>query len=288
MIGRYVPAIAAMLFIAAVAVAGCTGTPSAGEASSGPPSTPKSLVTINVPPQTTAAPTAPPTFTPAPPSTPDMTAAATSTPSAVPAGEGDPSPRYSAGDMLEDPRSGMPRLVTRVLPDSEEYMIRLVFEIDGERFLKKDGSFQEMGEKVDCLDFEKMGLVPSGNVASIPIYVTAYNLYGYLEYDTPESMVFAKPCPDKLTGDVHFVLELLHTGDVSIYSTIGNETESRTTHTISQYRSFGLGEADRALVRVYKNAYAGWMKATLKADGVVVNEKEIGTGSRVVTLSFST
>jgi len=216
-----------------------------------------------------------------------MTAAATATPSAVPAAV-DTSPRYAAGDILEDPKSGMPRLVTRVLADSDTYMIRLVFEIDGERFLKKDGSFQEMGETVDCLNFERMGLIPSGNVARIPIYVTGYNLYGYLEYDTPESMVFAKPSPDKLTGDVRFVLELLHTGDVSIYSTIGNETEERTTHTISQYRSFELGTADRARVRVYKDAYTGWMKATLKADGVVVSEKEIGTGIRVVTLSFST
>jgi hypothetical protein len=164
-----------------------------------------------------------------------------------------------------------------------------VFENDdGEQFLKKDASFQEMGDTVDGRGFESLKLIPSGTMESIPIYVGEDDLYGYLEYESPDTMGFARPSPEKLGGEVHFVLELWYNGEVDVYSSIGNETTARTTHTVSEFNTFELGDAERAYVRVYKDYSTRWMKAALTADGVTVDEEEAGNGVRTVTLSFST
>lgn len=296
MSGKYILLIAAILLAASLAAAGCTDALSEPDE----PASPPKVVTIGNPQGTSAASTATATPTPAstsapaptptaePASTPIPTPTPRATPAATPTATGSAT-LYSAGDLLQEPRSGIGRLVTCVLADSEEYRVRLVFEDDeGERFLKKDASYQEMGEKVDCREFEAMKLVPSGTVESIPIYVGADDLYGFLEYESPDTMVFVRPSPEKLTGEVHFILELWYNGEVDLYSSIGNETTATTTHTVSEYRTFDLGESTRAYVRVYKDYSTRWMKAILTADGVTVDEEEAGSGVRSVTLSFST
>lgn len=195
-------------------------------------------------------------------------------------------PQYSAGEILVSDDATDIRLITKV--NTDRYQVRMVIFADDDLYIKKDGSFEEMGPVCNALEFDKMDFVSMGRVSSVPVRDQNGLLYGYLEYLNANSMTFERPSPEKLTGNVNYVVEIWYSGDVRVYASIGGATTTKT-YSINGFSEINLGEDDRAFVGVSKDDYAsGTLKVALKADGVLVAEGETDDKYGHISLSFST
>ncbi len=256
-----------VLVVALLFACGCTGTTSEETGAVAAP---------------TAAPTdAAPPSTPAPP--PVITTEASQKPAAQPTTY---IPKYTAGEVLKNADATDIRLITKV--SQGKYQMRTVTRADDDMYIKADKSFQEMGGACDAQEFDKMAFVSLGPVDSAVVRDTNGNIYGYLEYQDKSSMKFERPSPEKLTGDVKYVLEIWYSGDAQVYASIGSVTTTKT-YPVNGYREIVLGEDDRAFVSVSKDDYgSGTLKATLKADGILVAEGETNDKYGHISLSFYT
>jgi hypothetical protein len=145
-----------------------------------------------------------------------------------------------------------------------------------------------MGSVCDARDFDKMNFVSMGPASSVPVRDRNGLIYGYLEYGDEISMTFERPSPEKLTGDVKYVLEIWYSGDARVYASIGSVTTTKT-YPVSGYKEIALGKDSRVFVSVSKDDYgSGTLKAILKADGVLVAEGETNDKYGHVSLSFYT
>jgi len=195
-------------------------------------------------------------------------------------------PRYAAGEMIRNADGTDIRLVTKVTQD--RYQIRMVTSADGDLYIKKDGSFQEMGKAYDAREFDKMDFISMGPVSSVPVRDQNRHIYGYLEYLNANTMAFERPSPEKLTGDVNYVLEIWYNGDARVYASIGGATTTKT-YAVNGFWEVDLGRNDRVFVSVSKDDYtSGMMRVALRADGVLVAEGETNDRYGHVSLSFST
>ena len=256
-----------VLLVALLLVCGCTGTTSDEKGAA-------------------AAPTAAPTET-APPSTPAPPPVITTEASQKPTAQPTPYiPKYTAGEVLKNADATDIRLITKV--SQAKYQMRTVTRADGDMYIKADKSFQEMGSACDAQEFDKMAFVSLGPVDSVVVRDTNGNIYGYLEYQDKSSMTFERPSPEKLTGDVKYVLEIWYSGDARVYASIGSVTTTKT-YPVSGYKEIALGKDSRVFVSVSKDDYgSGTLKAILKADGVLVAEGETNDKYGHVSLSFYT
>lgn len=262
------PIVVFVLIVALVLVCGCTETTSEKTGAVA---------------ASTTAPTETPTHTTVATSTVIRTAAPTATPTAQPTAY---VPKYSAGKILRNADATDIRLITKVSQD--RYLMRTVTFADDDLYIKKDQSYQEMGGGCDARDFDKMDFVSMGPVSSVPVRDGNGLIYGYLEYGDEISMTFERPSPEKLTGDVKYILEIWYSGEARVYASVGSTTTTKT-YSINGYREINLGEDDSAYVGVSKDDYAsGTLKAVLKADGVVVAEGETNDKYGRVSLSFYT
>ncbi|KUG19443.1 hypothetical protein ASZ90_010830 [hydrocarbon metagenome] len=170
----------------------------------------------------------------------------------------------------------------------DRYQIRMVTSADGDLYIKKDGSFQEMGKAYDAREFDKMDFISMGPVSSVPVRDQNRHIYGYLEYLNANTMAFERPSPEKLTGDVNYVLEIWYNGDARVYASIGGATTTKT-YAVNGFWEVDLGRNDRVFVSVSKDDYtSGMMRVALRADGVLVAEGETNDRYGHVSLSFST
>lgn len=262
------PFVLAVLLVALLLVCGCTGTTSDETGTAATPTT-------------TAIETAPP-------STPVETATETRTqPTARPTAQ--PTiyiPKYTAGEILRNADASDIRLITKV--SQNRYQMRTVTFADDDLYIKADKSFQEMGSGCDAREFDKMAFVSMGPVSSVLVRDANGNAYGFLEYQDESTMKFERPSPEKLTGDVKYILEIWYSGDVRVYASIGSVTTTKT-YPVNGYSEIVLGEDERAFVSVSKDDYgSGMLKATLKADGVLVAEGETNDKYGHISLSFYT
>ncbi len=254
----------AALLVALLLVCGCTGTISEETGAVAAPT-----ATATEPPQL-ATPVVTATKTPIQP---------TAQPTAY-------TPKYTAGEILRNADATDIRLITKV--NQDKYQMRMVVFANDDLYIKADKSSQEMGSTCDARDFDKMKFVSLGPVGSVTIRDANGGIYGYLEYLDKSSMKFERPSPEKLTGDVNYVLEIWYTGDVRVYTSIGGVSTTKT-YTVNGYEDIALGEDDRVHVSVSKDDRGlGTLKALLKAEGVLVAEGETNEKYGRVSLSFYT
>ncbi|MDK2891437.1 MAG: hypothetical protein PWR21_2069 [Methanoculleus sp.] len=256
-----------VLVVALLLACGCTGTTSEEKgAVAAPTATP-----------TEALPTS--TQTPPPVTTKEITQKPTAQPTIY-------TPKYAAGEVLRNADATDIRLITKV--SQNRYQMRTVIFVNEDLYIRSDKSFQEMGNWCEAREFDKMDFVSVGFVESIPVRDANGNIYGYLEYLDKSSMKFERPSPDKLTGDVKYVLEIWYNGDARVYASVGGVTTTKT-YAVNGYSEVNLGVDDSAFVSVSKDDYGpGTLKAILKAEGVVVAEGETNDKYGHISLSFYT
>ncbi len=195
-------------------------------------------------------------------------------------------PKYTAGEVLRNADATDIRLITKV--SQGKYQMRTVILADDDLYIRADKSYQEMGSACDAREFDKMAFVSMGPVSSVLVRDANGNAYGYLEYLDKSTMKFERPSPEKLTGDVKYVLEIWYSGDARVYASIGSVTTTKT-YPVGGYKEITLGKDRRAFVSVSKDDYgSGTLKAVLKADGVLVAEGETSDKYGHVSLSFYT
>ncbi|NLB00634.1 MAG: hypothetical protein GX837_06690 [Methanomicrobiales archaeon] len=254
----------ASLLVAMLLICGCTGTTSEGMGTVAAPTattteTPQSATPVAIATETPVPPTAQPTVY---------------------------IPKYTAGEVLMNTDATDIRLITKI--SQGKYQMRTVTRTDDDLYIKADKSFQEMGSACDARDFDKMEFESLGLVDSAPVRDVNGDIYGYLEYQDRSSMKFERPSPKKLTGDVKYILEIWYSGDARVYASIGGATTTKT-YMVNGYSALNLGKDDRAFVSVSKDDYgSGTLKATLKADGVIVAEGETNDKYGHISLSFYT
>lgn len=256
-----------VLVVALLLACGCTGTTNEEK---GAAAAPTATATETTPPPATASP-------------PVITTGASQKPTAQPTTY---IPKYTAGEILRNAGATDIRLITKASQD--RYQMRTVTFANDDLYIKADKSFQEMGSGCDAREFDKMAFVSMGPVESVPVRDVNGNVYGYLEFLDKSSMKFERPSPEKLTGDVKYILEIWYSGDARVYASIGSVTTTKT-YTVNGYSEINLGEDDRAFVSVSKDDYgSGTLKAVLKADGVLVAEGETNDKYGHISLSFYT
>ncbi|MBN2735186.1 MAG: hypothetical protein JXQ82_10090 [Methanomicrobiaceae archaeon] len=105
--------------------------------------------------------------------------------------EKDYTPLWSAGIIASDEDFKSYCLITKFIPETNEYYIKdIVYPPGGSPYVQKDDSLGGMGKKYKAADIDQKYSVFSQKAVKIPICAkgSSDKIVGYLERDTKESM----------------------------------------------------------------------------------------------------
>ncbi|MBN1431859.1 MAG: hypothetical protein JW931_03720 [Methanomicrobiaceae archaeon] len=99
-------------------------------------------------------------------------------------------PLWPAGTLLSDDERKGWGLITKVKPETSEYYFRNVINPEeGQPYIIKDSSFEEMGTTYSAKGIDNKYINYEGKVIKMAIVSkTGSSILGYLEYDTNETM----------------------------------------------------------------------------------------------------